>query len=349
MLNFLTKLFKKAARSKPDQGSNVVGIIGDTFSQVARGSLKAIYEPKMEVLEQPAKGLFSKKVNGLRLVNLNDEENLKVLLNNLIITKIHATKKNEDLKSLEEVLSHLDSQNTVISNWNDNLARKAMEKSEVQAFFYGNNSDHCHVWSSNFRINNFQSFFELNYGVERVEIRTPLLGEEQVSSMLAAAAIALNDGFSLMEIKKGLEKLSPLEHVLEPLLGYNHSYVLDDTDTVDPETIISSIDLLNYLPARRRIVVLGQVELADKKKYQNIAQKIFRDKIDLVFLTMGDAKIIKDELLELGFIEDRIEFNLQIPQIVSTLLKMMSKGDVVLIEGSSKLKMNEIVRRISQK
>jgi UDP-N-acetylmuramyl pentapeptide synthase len=348
MFKIIAKFLGKSSKDSSDN-SDRLGIIGESFPNVTITALRAIYLPRMEVVENPTKGLFKKEPKGKIIIDMNKNEDSKVLITNLLISRIHPSTDQEQLKKLEAVLKSLNSTNTVVADWDDNISKKIMEQTDVQAFFYGSNGDHCHVWSSNFRINNFQSHFELNYGVERVEIKTPLLGKEQINALTAAAAIALSDNFSLMEIKRGLEKLTPLEHTLEPLSGYNNSFVLDDTQTEDPNAIVNSLDLLNYLTARRRMVVLGSLETTSKKYYQEIAQKIYKDKVDLVFLTVGDAKMIKDELLNLGFISERIESNLQIPQVVSLLLRMMSKGDVVLVEGSPKLKMSEIVRRISQK
>ncbi len=70
--------------------------------------------------------------------------------------------------------------------------------------------------------------------------------------------------------------------------------------------------------------------------------------MDLVFLGGGDTKYITDELNNLGFLSDRIEYNLQNPQIVSKLLKILSKGDVVLVKGSRAVRLDEVVQRITK-
>ena len=81
----------------------------------------------------------------------------------------------------------------------------------------------------------------------------------------------------------------------------------------------------------------------------SIAQRIYKEKLDLVFLGQGDAQIIADELKSLGFWEERIQANLQNSQIVGKLLKTLGKGDVCLIKGSKTSRLDEVVKRVAKK
>ena len=112
------------------------------------------------------------------------------------------------------------------------------------------------------------------------------------------------------------------------------------------------IDTLERIPAKRRIVVLGETkELGEFSEQQHrlLARVLFRDRIDLVLLGMGEAAIIADELTTLGFPGERMEYNLQNPQMVARLLKILSKGDVCLIKGSRSLRLDEVASRVVKK
>ena len=52
---------------------------------------------------------------------------------------------------------------------------------------------------------------------------------------------------------------------------------------------------------------------------------------------------------KLGFSEDRLDSGLQNSQIVSKLLKVLSKGDICLIKGSRAVRLDEVVKRIIKK
>lgn len=236
-----------------------------------------------------------------------------------------------------------------ILNWDNPIVRKMADKTSAQVIFYGLNSEKCHIWAGNIKVINYQTNFELNYGVERVEIRSNLLGFHQIYALLAAAALGISQNFSLTTIKKGFEKVEPIEHRMNILPGFNGSFILDDTYNAAFNAVEEALETLNFIPARRRIVVLGEMrELGEQtqKLHQLIAQKIYKDKIDLVLLGRGDTKYIFDELIRLGFLSERILNNLQNPQIMSYLLKILSKGDIVLIKGARAVRLDEVVERL---
>ena len=106
------------------------------------------------------------------------------------------------------------------------------------------------------------------------------------------------------------------------------------------------------IPARRRIVVLGETKELGKfseEQHRRIARALFRDRVDLVILGTGDANFIADELTVLGFPTERMEINCQNPQMARKLIKVLGKGDVCLIKGSRSLRLDEVVERVVKK
>lgn len=239
-----------------------------------------------------------------------------------------------------------------IINGDDINSRKIAEKCKGNVIFYGKDSKNCAVWAGNIKIENFQTVFELNYGVERVQIEYKLLGEHQIYPALAAATLGISEGMSLIQIKRGLEKVEPVEHRMQVVTGPSGAIILDDTYNSSPIAAEAAIDTLLSIPARRRIVVFGEMrELGEYSDamHRQIARKLYKEKIDLVFLGTGDAQIISDELLKLGYIGERLETNLQNSQLVAKLLKILQKNDVCLIKGSRSLRLDEVVKRITKK
>jgi UDP-N-acetylmuramoyl-tripeptide--D-alanyl-D-alanine ligase len=249
-----------------------------------------------------------------------------------------------------KAVESLPSSGTVILNWDDSNCRKLQDKTKGEVIFYGTDQKHCHVWAGNIVMQNYRVTFELNYGVERVEVSTNFVGKHQIYSLLAAAALGLHFGMNLTRIKKALEKVEAPEHRLQAMPGYNGSLILDDSYNSSPSAAEDSLDTLNEIPARRRIAVLGEMkELGSfsEKFHKDLAHKIFKDKPDLVILGKGDTKFTADELLRLGFSPERLEADLSNPQIVSSLLKILGKGDVVLIKGSRGVRLDEVVKKVT--
>ncbi len=278
-------------------------------------------------------------------INLEDIK-FKTLI---VIRMFDNTSKDGQYSS--QILSNLDADGLLILNWDDLVARKIAEKTSAQVIYFGTDSKNCHVWASNIRFSNFRTIFELNYGVERVEITTNLIGNHQIYPLLAAATLAISLDVPLFKIKKSLEEMNLLDHYLQPISGQNGSVIIDDTTSTNPLSVIEALDSLNNIPARRRIVVLGEMkDLGDLSEYyhRQVARKIHQDKVDLVFTSSGECKFVEDELNKLGFISERILPNQQNHQIVSRLLKILTKGDIVLVKGSLQNKFDEIVSRISK-
>lgn len=252
----------------------------------------------------------------------------------------------------EELIRMLGEDGTLVLNWEDASVRRFADKfNGNNIIFFGTDKKNCHVWASNQRIENLQTVFELNYGVERVEVRSNLLGFHQITPILTACAIAINLGFSLISIKKGIEKLESLEGRMEVVPGLNNSIIVDDTYDGETKAFSEALKTVNLIPARRRIVVLGEMSAdyrTSEKMHTQIAREIYSNKIDLVLLGGGQTKYIEAELTKLGFIPERMLSGLQNPAIVANLIKILGKGDAVLIKGHPNLRFSEIVKKVSK-
>lgn len=248
-----------------------------------------------------------------------------------------------------KLIEQLPEDGVAILNWDNPHTRAMAEKTKAKVIFFGLDKNHCDVWATGVKINDFNLNFGLNYGVESVEINSKLLGLHQVYPLLAAAALGISADIPLVKIKRGLEEVLPAEHRLQAMEGYNGSVILDDTYNAAPVAVEEALDTLSRVPARRRIVVLGEMrELGEfsETMHRQIARKIYQEKPDLVLLGQGEARTIADELIKLGFIPERLELNLKNAEIVSKLLQILAKGDVVLVKGSRAVRLDEVVAKL---
>lgn len=251
-----------------------------------------------------------------------------------------------------KLVGQLPTDGVAILNWDDLETRKLSQKCKGSVVFFGTDEQNCNVWAGNIRIEDFKTTFELNLGVERVKINYKLLGKHQVYPALAAAALGIVYDIPLTKIKLALESVEPFEHRMQSVPGPSGSVILDDTYNCSPAALEEALETLLQVPGRRRVVVLGEMrELGrySESLHREVARKIYKEKIDMVFLGGGDANFIADELKSLGFLDERIETNLQNSQIVSKLLKSLGKGDVCLIKGSRAIRLDEVVKRIAKK
>lgn len=251
-----------------------------------------------------------------------------------------------------KIVQQLPANGTAILNWDDDSVRKMADLTSAKIIFYGTDGKNCHIWASNIKVSNYQTSFEINYGVERVAVNLRLVGRHQVYPALAAAALGVINGISLIAIKKGLEEVEPTEHRLSLLEGLNDTVILDDTyNNSSPIGIEAALDVLNDLPAKRRILIYGEMkELGtySPSMHRRVGQKIYKNKVDLVLLGSGDTHFIEEELKALGFASEKIEVNLSNPQIVTRILRIAHMGDLILVKGSRSGRFDEVVKRISK-
>ncbi len=276
----------------------------------------------------------------------------------VVVTKI-AYAHSETLGSLDDILEEegklvesLDEQGVAILNFDDPSCKKLFKKCRGSVVYFGTDSQNCTVWAGNIKIEDFKTTFELNLGVERVKVNFKLLGMQFVYSALGGAALGVVNDVPLTKIKLALEEIEPSDHRMQSFVGPNASIILDDTINSSPADLEAAIDTLLQISARRRVLVLGEMRELGKyseQLHRQIAQKIFKEKIDFVFLGQGDTQFIADELKRLGFWEERVESNLQNSQIVSKLLKTLGKGDTVLVKGAHAIRLDEVVKRIAKK
>jgi UDP-N-acetylmuramoyl-tripeptide--D-alanyl-D-alanine ligase len=90
-------------------------------------------------------------------------------------------------------------------------------------------------------------------------LRSRIIGKHMVYPLLAAVAVALNEGVERDTALQRLEGLEPLEGSLQPVRLPNGVTLLRDDRKSPVESIEAALDVLAEIPARRRIAVLGDV------------------------------------------------------------------------------------------
>lgn len=253
------------------------------------------------------------------------------------------------MKQITELVALLPKTGLIIANGDDQILAKICEDSNVEKLFFGTDSKTSAVWAGNIKLNNFHTTFELNYGVERVEITSPIWGYKQFYPLLAASALGVSLDIPLINIKKNIEKIKPIPGKMEVLEGFNNSIIINDTLNENPLSFEESIDSLNTVNARKRAIVLSEFSTFkdhQAKIYKETARKIYKDKIDYVF-TLGDAtRLLSEELSKLGMSAERIIHSSTPNQLVDNITNVLSKGDVLLVLGSDKLKLIDVVRKL---
>jgi UDP-N-acetylmuramoyl-tripeptide--D-alanyl-D-alanine ligase len=169
------------------------------------------------------------------------------------------------------------------------------------------------------------------------EARVQLMGRPMVYPILAAVTVALEEGVSLDRALEALATLEPTPGRLQPVPLANGAILLRDDFKSAQETIEAALDLLGEIPAKRRIVVLGDVSEpvgAQGPIYRHLGQRVAEVASRAVFLTGNNVSAYIAGGKKGGLApEAMIDAHGRVKEAIEALKDDLGPGDVVLIKG----------------
>jgi UDP-N-acetylmuramoyl-tripeptide--D-alanyl-D-alanine ligase len=184
------------------------------------------------------------------------------------------------------------------------------------------------------------SVFDLVLGNRRERARLPLVGAHNVWNALAAVAVAVDEGVELREAVKALSGLEPGDKRGQ-VVSMGNITVVNDCYNSNPKALNAMVDALAEMPAKRRIVVAGEMlELGPlgKTLHRDCGRHMAEQGMDVVLGVRGLAEEIVDALKQ-GRV--RAEF-LESPEEAGRwLARETREGDVVLLKASRGVKLEK--------
>lgn len=100
-------------------------------------------------------------------------------------------------------------------------------------------------------------FVSPEFGSQQANIR--LVGEHNIRSAMAAAAVGIKMGLTIGEVVSGLQKIQPVNGRMNLLRGLKSSTLIDDSYNSSPLAAVAALQTLYLFPATQRIAVLGSM------------------------------------------------------------------------------------------
>ena len=182
----------------------------------------------------------------------------------------------------------------------------------------------------------------------RQPVRSPLLGTHNVYNVLAAAAVALEHGITPSEIAAILPSLEPGDKRGQ-VVQVGNITVLNDCYNSSPKALMAAVDTLAAMPARRRIVVAGEMlELGatGEQLHRECGRYIAAKNLDFLVGVRGLAMPMVEAALAAGM---KAEFVATPEQAGDWLAREAREGDVVLLKGSRGVKLEKTLESWQQK
>src|SRR5260370_30461700 len=130
----------------------------------------------------------------------------------------------------------------------------------------------------------------------------PLLGKHNIYNALAALAVALQEGVPVSDAVAALAKTVPPDKRGQVIRAKGVT-VINDCYNSNPKALDGMVDALAQLPAKRRIVVAGEMlELGDagEELHRACGQHIAGSKIDVLIGVRGLAQYMVEEAGKAG-------------------------------------------------
>jgi len=172
-------------------------------------------------------------------------------------------------------------------------------------------------------------------GARDVHVR--LVGRPMVYPILAAVAVALEEGLALDHVIGALEALDPTPGRLQPVPLAGGAMLLRDDFKGGQETIEAALDVLAEIPADRRIVVLGDVSEAAGSQgpiYRHLGARVAQVASRAVFIAGRWSRTYATGAKQGGLPRGAlINARRSVTMVVEALQDDLRPGDVVLIKG----------------
>jgi UDP-N-acetylmuramoyl-tripeptide--D-alanyl-D-alanine ligase len=256
----------------------------------------------------------------------------------------------ESMRSLEkiaqakfELLDNMPSSHTSVLNADDEFLAKRIEDGKEKCISFAIRNEADFKASELTTTDEGYIGFKVN---DKLDINLKLLGDHNVYNALAAFAVGTLLGVEEGKIKRGLERYTPSELRME-LNQIGNIKVINDSYNANPVSMANALKTLKQMKSGgRKIAVLGDMlELGGKtfEYHFELGRRVAESGIDLL-LTVGKySPAIGQGAKEYGMNPEKILAFDNNEKISAYLLENLKAGDLVLIKGSRKIKLEEVV------
>ncbi len=167
-----------------------------------------------------------------------------------------------------------------------------------------------------------------------------------IYNVLAAFVVGYFYRFGLEEMSEMLNSFSfpPMRMELTYINGIN---IINDVYNANPDSVKCALNSLNrFNSSGKKIAVLGDMlELGDKEEllHYDIGKFCYQNKIDYLFTFGKLSKFIAEGARKAGMNKQNIFEFIDKEELVASLYNILSPQDTILVKGSRKMKMEEII------
>jgi UDP-N-acetylmuramoyl-tripeptide--D-alanyl-D-alanine ligase len=169
--------------------------------------------------------------------------------------------------------------------------------------------------------------------MESVRFETPLLGGHNVTNVLLATAVAVQEGMKLREVALRVRGLKPAESRLVRQTTPQGITIVNDAYSANPVGIIHALRVLSmHQTGRRLLITPGMVELGPLQEQENrkLGEIAAQHASDVILVGAKQTHPIQEGLLSAGFPAERVHVVETLAESVQWYQSNLKAGDAVL-------------------
>lgn len=170
-----------------------------------------------------------------------------------------------------------------------------------------------------------------------IRFRTPLVGQCNISNLLAAITVALHLEVPVEKIKYAVENMEQVEHRLNMKHTPGGLTIIDDAFNSNPDGSRMALDVLSRMTGGQRIIITpGMIELGERQEELNnmFGQRIAKSADVAIIVGHYNREAITDGIRSTGsFNEENLHIVESFAQAQQLLVTIARPGDTVLYEN----------------
>ncbi|MDE6644121.1 MAG: UDP-N-acetylmuramoyl-tripeptide--D-alanyl-D-alanine ligase [Muribaculaceae bacterium] len=170
-----------------------------------------------------------------------------------------------------------------------------------------------------------------------IRFRTPLVGQCNISNLLAAISMALKLDVPIEKIKYAVETMEQVEHRLNMKHTPGGLTIIDDAFNSNPDGSRMALEVLSHMTGGRRIIITpGMIELGERQEELNnlFGQRIAKSADIAIIVGQYNRDAISEGIkADKSFDTDNLYIADSFTEAQQLLLGLAKPGDTVLYEN----------------
>jgi UDP-N-acetylmuramoyl-tripeptide--D-alanyl-D-alanine ligase len=177
--------------------------------------------------------------------------------------------------------------------------------------------------------------FRLNTNYDTLNVKTKLVGEQWVNSVLASFLAAVSCGIDLKTAAVEIEKVKPFIARMQPVTLTSGITIIRDDFNGSADTIPAALQVLREAKVKRRVLVMSNIsDLKDKSRdrFKKLGKMAFQSADLAVFISEHGRHAVKTAIAS-GMKAESVLTFINLEAAASYLKSELRSGDLVLLKG----------------